>query len=455
MNKNDRYNLEIIDSGMNFEGIAKYDNQVVFIPEALKGEIVDIKIIKKNKSYSIGKVENIKKKSILRCDPFCEVYKRCGGCSCQHIDYNEQLKLKKEIVENAVKKQNVFVEKINNTIGMGIPMYYRNKGQYPVRRDKNNITKIGFYSKRSHDIVENKICYIQDNVIDSVAKATFDILLEYGFIGYSDIEKNGDIRHIIIRRSKNTDEIMVIIVVNNKETFNSKKFVNIAKRLKSKFDDIKSIYLNLNSSNTNEILGKEEKVIFGEKYIFDFIGKYKYAISSKSFFQVNTMQAEVLYETLKHELNLNKDDILFDLYSGVGSIGIFLSDSVSKVYGIEIEKQAVEMANINLKQNSVLNAEYIAGSVEDKIVEFKKRKIVPDVIVVDPPRRGLDEVSINYIIDFKPKKIGYVSCDFKTLARDLKMLSEKYDILSITPVDMFPQTSSIECVAVLHMKQDM
>lgn len=455
MNKNDRYDLEIIDSGMNFEGIAKYDNQVVFIPEALKGEIIDTKIIKKNKSYSIGKIENIKKKSISRCEPFCEVFKRCGGCSSQHIDYNEQLKLKKEIVENSVKKQNICVEKINNTIGMGIPMYYRNKGQYPVRRDKNNITKIGFYSKRSHDIVENKVCYIQDNVIDSVAKATFDILLEYGFIGYSDIAKNGDIRHIIIRRSKNTDEIMVIIVVNNKDTFNSKKFVDIANRLKSRFDDIKSIYLNLNSSNTNEILGKEEKVIFGEKYIFDFIGNYKYAISSKSFFQVNTMQAEVLYETLKHELDLDKDDILFDLYSGVGSIGIFLSDSVSKVYGIEIEKQAVEMANINLKQNNVLNAEYIAGSVEDKIVEFKERKIVPDVIVVDPPRRGLDELSINYIIDFKPKKIGYVSCNFKTLARDLKMLSEKYDILSITPVDMFPQTSSIECVAVLQLKRYM
>lgn len=453
MNKNDRYDLEIIDSGMNFEGIAKYDNQVIFIPEALKGEIIDTRIIKNNKSYSIGKIENIKKKSISRCEPFCEVYKRCGGCSSQHIDYMEQLKLKKEIVENALRKQDVKVYMLNNTIGMGIPMYYRNKGQYPVRRDKNDVTKIGFYSKRSHDIVENNICYIQNEIIDDVAKTTFKILLEYGFNGYSDIKKDGDIRHIIIRRGTNTDDIMIIIVVNNKGTFNSKKFVDIADKLKSKFNDIKSIYLNLNSSNTNEILGSDEKIIFGEKYIFDYIGKFKYAISSKSFFQVNTLQAEVLYETLKNELRLNKEDVIFDLYSGVGSIGIFLSEEVDKVYGIEIENQAVEMANINLKQNNVLNAEYIAGSVEDKIIEFKKREIVPDVIVVDPPRRGLDDKSISYIIDFNPKKIGYVSCNFSTLARDLKMLAKKYDICSVTPVDMFPQTSSIECVAVLRLKE--
>ena len=208
MNKNDRYDLEIIDSGMNFEGIAKYDNQVIFIPEALKGEIIDTRIIKNNKSYSIGKIENIKKKSISRCEPFCEVYKRCGGCSSQHIDYMEQLKLKKEIVENALRKQDVKVYMLNNTIGMGIPMYYRNKGQYPVRRDKNDVTKIGFYSKRSHDIVENNICYIQNEIIDDVAKTTFKILLEYGFNGYSDIKKDGDIRHIIIRRGTNTDDII-------------------------------------------------------------------------------------------------------------------------------------------------------------------------------------------------------------------------------------------------------
>lgn len=454
MNKNYRYDLEIIDSGMNFEGIAKLDSQVVFVPEALKGEIIDTKIIKVNKSYKIGRIENIIKESKYRCKPFCEVYKRCGGCSSQHIEYDEQLNLKREIVINVLKKQSVKYNKVCNVIGMGIPVNYRNKGQYPVRRDSKGNTVIGFYSKRSHDIVENEHCYIQNSRIDNISRIVFELILKYDFRGYSDIEKDGDIRHIIVRCGYHTNEVMVIIVVNSKEAFNSKRFVDIANELVSKDLNIKSVYLNFNDSNTNEILGDMEKLVLGEKYIFDYIGNYRYAISPKSFFQVNTLQAEVLYETLKENLVLNKDDVLFDLYSGVGSIGIFLSDSVSKVYGIEIESQAVEMANINLKQNNITNAEYIAGSVEDKIKEFKERKISPDVIVVDPPRKGLDEKSIEYILEFEPKKIGYVSCNPATLARDLKMLSLKYNLGNIVPVDMFPYTSHVECVAVLQLKQD-
>ncbi|MDO4283625.1 MAG: 23S rRNA (uracil(1939)-C(5))-methyltransferase RlmD [Clostridia bacterium] len=452
MKKNDRYDLEILDNGMNFEGIAKYDHQVVFIPETLKGEIIDTKIIKVNKSYAIGKVESIKKISMKRCEPFCEVYFKCGGCSCQHIEYNEQLKLKREIVENALAKQNVSVQKINHTIGMGIPMYYRNKVQYPVRRNLKEETKIGFYLKRSHAIVENISCYIQHYEIDRIAKLVFEKLVREGFVGYSDDKKDGDIRHIIIRRGANTHEVMIVIVVNHQEAFQSDRFNMIVKELSSEIENIKSIYLNLNNSVTNEILGRNEKLIFGEKYIYDYIGKYKYAISPKSFFQVNTIQAEVLYQTLKDGLKLNQREILFDLYSGVGSIGIFLSNDVAKVYGIEIEKQAVEMANINISENNITNAEYIAGSVEEKIVEFKERNISPDVIVVDPPRKGLDEESIQYILEFAPEKIGYVSCNPATLARDLKLLSEKYSVLSVTPVDMFPQTSAIESVAILKRK---
>lgn len=453
--KNDIYEFEIIDCGMNFEGIAKNENQVVFIPDTLKGEVVKTKIIKVNKSYAIGKVENIIKRSPYRCEPFCEVFKRCGGCSCQHIEYREQLNLKRNIVENVLNKQYVKYSKLNSTIGMGIPMYYRNKGQYPVRRNKEGVTKIGFYSKRSHEIVENRTCYIENQRIDEVAKLVFEKLVLVGFKGYSDIDKKGDIRHIIIRRGTHTDEIMAIIVVNSKEAFKSDKFKIIAKDLSEIDKDIKSIYLNFNNSDTNEILGNDEKLIFGQKYIFDYIGKYKYAISPKSFFQVNTLQAEILYETLKNGLKLKNTDILFDLYSGVGSIGIFLSDSVSKVYGIEIEKQAVEMANINIKENNVTNCEYIAGSVEEKIVEFRNRKISPDVIVVDPPRKGLDEKSIEYILGFLPKKIGYVSCNPATFARDLKLLSEKYDVDIITPVDMFPNTQHVECLAVLELKKNI
>ena len=246
---------------------------------------------------------------------------------------------------------------------------------------------------------------------------------------------------------------MVVIIVNKKEIFNDVRMEEVVEILKNNNEDIKSIVLNLNTSKTNEILGKEEKIVYGSGYITDYIGKYKYYISSKSFFQVNTVQAEVLYNTLKELLELNGDEILFDLYSGVGSIGIFLSDSVKQVYGIEIEEQAVKMANMNLKENDVHNAEYLAGSVESKIVEYAEREIKPDVIVVDPPRKGLDLNSIEYILKFKPEKIGYVSCSPATFARDLKLLSSQYEVGTIVPVDMFPNSEHIENVTILKLKK--
>ena len=245
---------------------------------------------------------------------------------------------------------------------------------------------------------------------------------------------------------------MVVIILNSNDLLEDVRLEEVVDILSSNNEHIKSIVLNVNTSKTNEILGKEEKLVYGSQYITDYIGKYKYYISSKSFFQVNTVQAEVLYNTLKDELDLKGNEVLFDLYSGVGSIGIFLSESVSKVYGIEIEPQAVEMANLNIKENNVENAEYIAGSVESKIVEYKERNIHPDVIVVDPPRKGLDLDSIEYILEFKPEKIGYVSCSPASFARDLRLLSSEYEVGNIIPVDMFPNSEHVEDVAVLTRK---
>ena len=452
LKKNDEVELEILNNGMNFEGIARVDNKVVFVPETLKGEKVLARIIKVNNSYCIGKVQEFKTRDKSRVEPFCNVYKRCGGCSGQHISYEKQLDIKYDIVKNALDKQKVEYNKLNRVIGMGIPYYYRNKAQYPVRRNIEGENKIGFYAKRSHEVIENEQCYIQNEDIDRLSKEVFKLLLLKGFTGYNEQDFTGDIRHILIRRGYHTSEIMIVIVVNNKSIFEDVRIEEIVDILSKNNEDIKSIVLNLNNSKTNEILGKEEKVVFGNEYITDYIGDYMYYISPKSFFQVNTTQAEVLYNTLKELLNLKKDEVLFDLYSGVGSIGIFLSDSVKKVYGIEIEEQAVKMANMNIEANNVDNAEYIAGSVESKIAEFEERKIKPDVIVVDPPRKGLDLESIEYIIKFRPKKIGYVSCAPSTLARDLKLLSTYYDIDTISPVDLFPHSEHIENVALLKLK---
>ncbi|MBQ8379917.1 MAG: 23S rRNA (uracil(1939)-C(5))-methyltransferase RlmD [Clostridia bacterium] len=453
MKKNDIVELEILDNGMNFEGIARVDNKVVFVPDAIKGEKVLAKIIKVNNSFCIGKIQEIKEKSHRRTEPFCSVYKRCGGCSGQHISYQSQLEIKRDLVKATLDKQKVEYKEITSVVGMGVPFTYRNKAQYPVRKNVNGEDKIGFYAKRSHDIIENEECLIQNEEIDKLSKEVFKLLLLKGFTGYNEQDNTGDIRHILIRRGYHTSEIMVVIIVNKKEIFDDVRMEEVVEILKNNNEEIKSIVLNLNTSKTNEILGKEEKIIYGSGYITDYIGKYKYYISSKSFFQVNTIQAEVLYSTLKELLELKGDEILFDLYSGVGSIGIFLSDSVKQVYGIEIEEQAVKMANMNLQENNVQNAEYIAGSVESKIVEYEKRNIKPDVIVVDPPRKGLDLNSIEYILKFKPKKIGYVSCSPATFARDLKLLSSQYDVGTVVPVDLFPNSEHIENVTVLTLKK--
>lgn len=453
MDKNELYDLEIIDSGMAFEGIAKIDGKTIFVPGAIIGEKVSSKMIKVNSTYCIAKIENIKTKSNMRAEPFCEVFKRCGGCSAQHIEYDMQLLLKSKIVKNCLDKQGVRYPFVDNTIGMGMPYYYRNKVQYPVRVDNEGNSIIGFYSKRSHDIVENNCCYIQNRIIDMLSKEVFDVLIQSGFVGYNEKDKTGDIRHILIRRGYHTNEVMIVIVINKKDILNDDRFVKNSSTLRSKYPNIKSVFLNLNESDTNEILGDTLKLVIGENYISDYIGDFKFNISPKSFFQVNTLQSEVLYMIVKDGLELTGSEILFDLYSGVGTIGVFLSKYVNKVFGIEIEKDAVKMANQNIVENNISNAEYIAGSVEEKIEEYKKRDIHPDIIVVDPPRKGLDLKSMEYILEFKPKKIAYVSCNPSTLARDLKLLESDYDICKITPVDMFPQTEHVECVSLLTRKE--
>ncbi len=416
---------------------------------AIKGEVVSIVIIKVNKNFAIGKILNLLKASKYRVDSICSVYKSCGGCAAHHIAYDMQIDIKKSNIISLLKKQGLDYVKVNNVIGMGLPYYYRNKAQYPVR-EVDGVNKVGFYSERSHNIVESKVCYIQNRVVDMFASLVFENLVNLGFSCYNEQEKSGDIRHIIIKRGYHTGQIMVVIVVNDKDLLKDFRFAKLVENIGK--EKITSLALNLNDKDTNKIMGDKVAYIYGDKYITDIIGDYTFYISPKSFFQVNTVQTEILYNTLKEKLNLNGEEILFDLYSGVGTIGIFLSDSVRKVYGIEIEEEAVDMANMNIRLNNVTNCEYIAGAAEDKIIEFKERGITPDVIVIDPPRKGMDEKCIEHILEFRPKKIGYISCNPASLVRDLKALEKYYDITEITPVDMFPHTANVECVCVIKLR---
>jgi len=447
------YKFEIIDVGINFEGIAKSENGLtVFVPGTLKGEMVNAKIIKVNKSYALGEVKEYITKSTKRCDEDCNSYSLCGGCSARHMDYDTTLDIKLENAVNTLKKQDVDISKVGSVYGMGVPYHYRNKLQYPVRC-VNGKTIMGMFTKSTHDIVENEECLIQDKVTHDVAHSLFKLIKENRFIGYNEKTGYGDIRNIIVRRGIHTDEIMCVVVINNKKLTKDTRWETIIEKITAEYKEIKSFVLNINEKNTNVILSNDNICIYGSEYITDKIGEYTFKITADSFFQVNTIQAEVLYSVLKEKLGLEKDKNLLELYSGVGSIGIFLSDGVKDVYSVEIVESATEAAKENARMNNITNIINVNGDATRETLRLVNEGKYFDYIVVDPPRKGLDLEGIELILKLKPRKIGYVSCNVATLARDLKLLcTDNYVVKSIDLVDMFPWTHHCEVVCILELK---
>lgn len=436
--KNKEYIVEIIDNGMEGEGIAKIDDFVIFIPNAIKGEKVRILILKVLKNHAYGKILEILEKSKYRIEEDCNTYKRCGGCNLRHIDYDETLNIKQKNVENLVNKtlkdKNIEVKKV---IGMGNPYGYRNKAQYPVGMNKLGEPIIGVFAQRSHEIVLMQKCYIQNEIAEKIAFTIYKFIKEKNILVYNESDRTGIIRHIVIKVGIRTHEIMCILVLNGKNIPYESELVEML----VKEYNVKTIVKNINEENTNVILGKQNIVIHGDGYIYDILGEYTFKISPMSFYQVNPVQAEVLYNTAIEMAELNKEDILFDLYCGIGTIGIFASTYVKKVYGIEIVEEAIKDAKENAKINNIENIEFYAGDVQ-KVFEnlINKKQVYPDVIIVDPPRKGLDENTISNILAVEPKKVVYISCNPATMVRDIKLLEEKYETNKIQPVDMFPFT---------------
>ena len=448
--KNKEYEVDIIDNGYDGEGIAKIDDFTIFINGAIKGEKCKILIVKVKKSFAFGKLLKVIKKSESRREPDCKTYKRCGGCSLRHMKYEETLKLKKDTVQNLVDKTLDIKLKVNDVIGMDNPYNYRNKFQYPVGLDKNGNPVMGVFAKRTHEIIEVENCLIQNKEAEQVAKEFFNFIKENKIPVYNENTGEGAIRHIIVKIGVKTNEIMCIIVTNEEKIDKEKELVE---HIINKFPNVKTIIKNINSKNTNVVLGQKNIVIYGNGYIYDKLGKYTFKISANSFYQTNPVQTEKLYDKAIEFAKLDKNDILCDLYCGIGTIGIFASEKVKKVYGIEIVEEAIEMAKDNSKLNNVDNIEFVAGDVEKAFKELVENKnIRPTAIIVDPPRRGLDETTINKIIELEVKKFGYISCNPATMVRDLKLLESKYEVKEIQPVDMFPFTSHIECVALLCLK---
>lgn len=449
--KNKEYILDIISQGYEGEGIAKIDGYPIFIEGALQEEKVKVKIVKVKKSYAYGKLLEIIEKSEGREEPKCSNYKRCGGCSIQHMNYKKQLDFKWNRVKDCISKIGGISEEIvNYPIGMNEnPYRYRNKVQLPIGKVNDEIV-IGFYAPRSHNIINIDSCLIQDEVADKVAKLTKEWINKYKIEPSTidgEFNPKGILRHIMIRKAFKTGEVMVVLVATKEKV----PFIDEFKKIIiENIEGIKSIVLNVNPKNTNVILGEKCITLYGEDTIQDYIGNFKFNISPLSFFQVNPKQTEILYNKALEYANLTGKETVFDAYCGTGTITLFLSQKAKKVYGVEIIEPAIINAKENARINNVDNAEFFVGKSEEIIPQLINEGIKADTIVVDPPRKGCDIKLLDAIGETKPEKIVYVSCDPSTLARDLKILEEKgYKTVKVQPVDMFPQTSHVETVVLM------
>lgn len=455
--KNEKYIVDIIDNGFGGEGIAKIDGFTIFVPNAIIGEKCEILILKVLSSQAYGKITKILQPSENRADVDCLTYQRCGGCDLRHMTYENTLELKRKSVQNLIDKGLENDIKVELTIGMKNPYNYRNKAQYPVGVDKNGNPAIGVFAQRTHTIIPIENCMIQTEISQKIAKTILEFIKEKNISIYNEEKQTGLIRHIVIKVGMKTKQVMCILVVNekgNKPGIQQKEYENeLVKLLHNKYPEIKTIVKNINNKNTNVILGQENITLYGTGYIEDKLGEYTFKISPMSFYQVNPVQAEVLYNTAVEAANLDEKDILFDLYCGIGTIGIFASKFVNKVYGIEIVPQAIEDAKENAKINNINNIEFMVGDVEFAFDELiNKNKIIPTAVIVDPPRKGLDEKTIQNILKIKPDKLVYISCNPATMVRDLAKLENAYEIRKIQPVDLFPFTKHCEVVTVLNLR---
>ena len=443
--KNKEYIVDIIDNGFEGEGIAKIDGYTIFINGAIKGEKCKILIVKVTKSHAYGKIIEIMEKSKHRVEADCTTYKRCGGCSLRHIEYNKTLEMKRDVVQNLVNKALANKITVNDTIGMEKPYYYRNKAQYPFGINKNGDKVFGIFAKRTHEIIEIDDCKIQNPISAKIAREVLEFVRENNISVYNEETGKGLVRHLIVKVGIRTNEVMCVIVLNGEKFEKEQELVNLLLEKFNKDDKnefkIKTIVKNINTKNTNVILGNKNIVLYGDGYIKDKLGNYTFKISPMSFYQTNPIQTEVLYNKAIEVAKLKKSDVVLDLYCGIGTIGIYASSFVNKVYGIEIVEQAIEDAKENARINNIENIKFRCGAVEDVLEDLiKKENIAPNIVFVDPPRRGLDKNTVDNILKLKPEKLIYISCNPATMVRDINMMEAEYMVKEIQPVDMFPLT---------------
>lgn len=448
LNKNEVAAVTIEDIGIGGEGIGKVDGYTLFVKDALIGDIAEVKVTKAKKNYGYARLLKVIKPSEFRVEVKCPVARQCGGCQLQELQYAKQLEFKRaKVLGNMNRIGGVSTDIPCEIEGMEKPFYYRNKAQFPIRADKNGNIVTGFYAGRTHQIVPNTNCVIGVPQNEAVLKCVIVFMNACGIPAYDEESGQGLVRHVLIRFGFQTKEIMVCIVINGQVL--PKSEVLVAQL--AEIPGMKTITLSVNKENTNVIMGKEIKPLWGQEYITDYIGNVKYQISPLSFYQVNPVQTEKLYGQALAYAGLTGEETVWDLYCGIGTISLFLAQKAKKVYGVEIVPQAIEDAKKNADINGIENVEFYVGKAEEVLPQkYKEEKIYADVIVVDPPRKGCDESLLATMVEMAPKRIVYVSCDSATLARDVKYLGERdYIVEKMGAVDMFPGTVCVETVVLM------
>ena len=449
VNRNDDIALKIDSLGSEGQGVGRYEGLAVFVPFALPNEHVKAHIIKAASNYAVGKLTAVEVPSKDRREPRCSSFTRCGGCNLLHMDYAAQLEYKRNVVANALMRiGKVASPHVKRTIGMEHPYHYRNKAQVPVKMVRGQL-ETGFYKRGSHNLVPIEDFYIQDPEIDKAIVVVRDLLRQYHITPYDEQTGKGVIRTVMVRRGYYSHEMMVALVTNTKRLPMEKQIVD---GIVAGVPEVKSIVQNINDKRTNRLLGDKNKTLWGADEIHDQLLGIDFAISPLSFYQINPRQTERLYQTAIDNAGLDGNQTVIDAYCGIGTISLAVAKHAKQVYGVEIVPAAIEDAKHNAKRNGIKNAEFVVGKAEEQFAKWQAEGLKPDVVIVDPPRKGLAESLIEATGKMGPKKVIYVSCNPATLVRDIKRFADQgYHVTKpIQPVDQFPQTTHVESVTVLE-----
>ncbi len=448
LKKNDIIKLNITSMTAQGSGVGKTeDGIVIFVPLSAVGDELEVKILKTKKNYAYGKISRIIKHSESRVEQSCPHFSKCGGCVYRHINYNSELEIKYNRVKDAVERIGGFKDlKINPIVANENVDRYRNKAQIPAQNTESGV-QFGFYANHSHRIIPCGDCFLQPEIFKTVMDITRDFMNLTAQTAYDERMGRGKLRHLYIRYAQMTDELMVCYVVNGNGL---KQEDVLIKTLRDRLPNLKSVIFNSNREKTNVILGEKNRTAFGSDYITDILCGKRFKISPLSFYQVNRTQAERLYKIAAQYADLSGDEVLLDLYCGTGTIGLTMADKCGELISVEIVEDAVRDAEENAKLNGVENARFICGDAASAADKLEDEGVHPNVVIIDPPRKGIDRGLVRTISRMYPDRVVYVSCDPETLARDLKLFSEEnYFVKELTPVDLFSRTAHVECVVLL------